>query len=144
MASYVDAEFLLTKALRAALPGDVNVTIAQDTDTALGGRTVLVRAMSGVGPSNADPRWAGFWSVVVSCLSRGVEDAQELADLAFDAVLSLEESTVPGAGFVSSVDVSMLPVRSSPAVANTTVFAQFNFQITARLRPLAEEATHGA
>lgn len=135
MASYVDPEYLLTHALTTALPGDVNVGIAVDTDTPLRVPAVLVTANSGTPATNGDPRWSGIWTVSITCLARGLTAAQALADTALAVLVELEGTTVPGAGFVSTVDVDMLPRRTPPDIANATAFAQFNFSITARLRP---------
>lgn len=135
---YADPDYVLVTALRHRLPADVHVASVADTDTPLRGTTVLVNAVTGTGLANAKPTAGGIWTVPIMVLAREVEAAQALAGQVLSIIENLENTMVPDAGYISTVDAEMLPVRSAPSeVANSSkFFHQYNMQFTVRLRPL--------
>lgn len=134
---YADPDYVLTTALRERLPDDVHVQATADTNTPLHDRTVLVNAVTGVPFGNAKPTAGGIWTVPIMVLSRDIGAAQRLAGQVLAIVEGLENTHVPEAGYISTVEATMLPVRSNPSeVANSAkFFHQFNMQFTVRLRP---------
>lgn len=134
---YADPDYVMVTALRERLPAGVRVQATADTNTPLSGSTVLVNAVTGVPFSNAKPTAGGTWTMPIMVLSRDIEAAQRLAGDVLALVEGLESTHVPEAGYISTVEATMLPVRSAPSeVANSAkFFHQFNMQFTVRLRP---------
>lgn len=133
----VNPEKLLKAALSAALPNEVYVGPNADTDLSTKTSAVLYGAVSGVAAANADPRMSGFYVVAVSVLHRSREAASDLADQVFDIIVDLEQKKISDLGFVSSIDVENLPVRSPvDRTVNVKSYTQFNMQFTLRLRPV--------
>lgn len=134
---YADPDYVMVTALRERLPDDVRVQATADTNTPLQDATVLVNAVTGSGLANAKATAGGIWQVPIMVLSRDLNAAQRLAGEVLAIVENLESTHVPDAGYISTVDVEILPVRSAPSeVANSAkTFHQFNMQFTARLRP---------
>lgn len=133
----VNPEKLLKAALSAALPNEVYVGPNADTDLSTKTSAVLYGAVNGVPAANADPRLSGFYVVAISVLHRNREEASDLSDKVFDVVVDLEQKRISDLGFVSSVDVENLPVRSPvDRTVNVKTFTQYNMQFTIRLRPV--------
>lgn len=130
-----DPLHVLTAGLRARLPARLGVLAEEDADTPLRGETVIVSAPAGSPLSNASAAFAGSWTVQIVVLARTRTRAADLADDVLTAALSLEQTRVPGAGFVSTVDTTMLPARSPvTAVSNRGAFTQYNMQLTVRVQ----------
>ena len=133
----VDPEKLLKAALSAALPNGVYVAAEAETDISTRQQAVIFHAGTGAPARNADPRLSGFYLTTVVALARSQSEAASLAWKAFDAVIDMEQKRISDLGFVSSVDVELLPVRSPvDRTVNVKAFTQYNMQFTIRLRPV--------
>lgn len=141
VAESVSPDVVLRVALKAALPATVQVLLAQDSNTPLSGeRIVIITPLPGAPFRNERGRLpGGVWMVAISVLARSQGDAARLSEDVYAAVIGLEQTTVPGAGFVSTVDTEQLPTRAAVnKLPNTKVFEQINMQFTVRLRPTAD------
>jgi hypothetical protein len=134
---YADPDYVMVTALRERLPDEVRVQSTADTNTPLQDATVLVNAVTGSGLANAKPTAGGIWQMPIMVLARDLNAAQRLAGDVLAIVENLERTHVPEAGYISTVDAEILPVRSAPSeVANSAkTFHQYNMQFTVRLRP---------
>jgi hypothetical protein len=137
----LEPDVALRLPLATALPNTVKLLLAQDSDTPLAGdQIVIITPLPGVPFRNTNGALrGGAWVVALAVLARSQAAAARLSEDVFAAVIDLEQRTVPGAGFISSVDVEQLPTRAAVnKLPNTKVFEQINMQFTVRLRPTAD------